>query len=366
MTRSKWRIRVLLLALACGLSSCGLYVPDIKEVWDRDIPGDPSIKKPEQTGTMQIEFEIRRKIYCELRTAVVDVNKIPLTVYNSSNKPVGTRAMIPSDWIAQMSLSLEVDESSALSPGVTFNQVMANAITTFGVGRAATTVTTPQSFNLGFGGTLSSTATRTDKFDPTYSIGWLMQPNTRLDICRPENDIFYAQNIVPAQSSPLILSDLGIKKWLLGAMLTENLLPSHPPIPQPQPPTKQKCCCCKGAMAVRVAALGGDAGGNASGGGGGGGGGSLGPFSVSVEIKFIIISSGNVTPTWKLVNISANTGSTPLFSAGRTRTHDLIITVGPANQQTQNSNLALQIGNSVSNANRAALTVPTPLLAAPF
>jgi hypothetical protein len=251
--------------------------------------------------------------------------------------------MIPSDWIAQLSLSLEVDESSALSPGVTFNQVMANSIKTFGVGN---TVTTPQSFNLGFGATLSSTATRTDKFDPTYSIAWLILPNTQHDICIQKNDIFYATGVVPAQSSPLIVSDLGIEKWLLGAMLTENLLPSQPPI-QPKAAKKKP---------TKVADLSGNTGGSGSSGSGGGGGGSLGPFSVSVEIKFVIVSSGNVTPTWKLVNISANTGSSPLFSAGRTRTHDLIITVGPATQQTQNSNLALQIGNSVSNGNRAALT----------
>jgi hypothetical protein len=53
-------------------------------------------------------------------------------------------------------------------------------------------------------------------------------------------------------------------------------------------------------MAVRVAALGGGGDGGGAGGGGGGGGGSLGPFSVSVEIKFIIVSSANMTPTWKL------------------------------------------------------------------
>jgi len=80
MTRRPWRFRAFfLLEIACSLGGCGLVVPEIKEIWDRDIPGDPSIKKPEFTGTAQIEFEIRRKIFCEIKTAVVDVNKIPLT-----------------------------------------------------------------------------------------------------------------------------------------------------------------------------------------------------------------------------------------------------------------------------------------------
>jgi len=58
-----------------------------------------------------------------------------------------------------------------------------------------------------------------------------------------------------------------------------------------------------------LAAAGGD---NPAGGGGGDktGGGSLGPYSVSTELKFVIVSSGNVTPTWKLLQVSANTSGT--------------------------------------------------------
>ena len=190
------------------MGGCGLVVPDIKEAWDRDIPADPSIGRSAFSGTGQIEFEIRKKVYCELKAAVIDVNEIPAADVDYSGRKLSDETeSFPSDWIAQVSLSLEVDESSALSPGVTFNEVMANAVKTFGVGKTASTVTAAQSFNLGFGGTLSSTATRTDKFDPTYSIAWLMRPYSPQGICSsPENDPFYANNIVPAQSSPLIVS----------------------------------------------------------------------------------------------------------------------------------------------------------------
>ena len=51
---------------------------------------------------------------------------------------------------------------------------------------------------------------------------------------------------------------------------------------------------------------------------------------------------GRVTPTWKLVNVSANTGNVPFSNVGRTRTHDLFITIGPNNQQTINSHVASQ------------------------
>jgi hypothetical protein len=92
--------------------------------------------------------------------------------------------------------------------------------------------------------------------------------------------------------------------------------------------------------------------------GGGNQGGGQKPESISIEIKFVIVTSGNVTPTWKLVNVSANTGSAPFFNIGRTRTHDLIVTIGPNNQQTNNSHLASQIGNAVSSGNRALLASP--------
>jgi hypothetical protein len=84
---------------------------------------------------------------------------------------------------------------------------------------------------------------------------------------------------------------------------------------------------------------------------GGGGGAGAAPDTLSIEIKFIIVTSGNVTPTWKLLRVSANTTGN-LLSLGRTRTHDLIITIGPNNQQTLNTHLASQIGNAVSNGNQ--------------
>jgi hypothetical protein len=47
------------------------------------------------------------------------------------------------------------------------------------------------------------------------------------------------------------------------------------------------------------------------------------------EVKFQIVTSGTLNPSWMLTRLTVNAGST-LFSAGRTRTNDLIITFGPA------------------------------------
>jgi hypothetical protein len=324
-------LRLLIPVILSGLlGGCGLTVPNIAEVWDRDIPESPPPEASHKiSATAQIEFEIVNKIHCDLQKAVHKALQYPVS---AGATPTGkfTRlypGLFPPNWAAQVALSLQVDEASGINPGVALNQVLPNSVHVFGLGTAGT-VTSGQSFSLGFGGTASSTSTRTDKFNPYWSVADLSKPFERFSSCYPENDTFRRLNVTPATSSPIIVSELGIEDWLIGSMFVNDLIPSTP-----QPKTSKTS--------------------------GGGQGGGPKPESISIEIKFIIVTTGNVTPTWKLVNVSANTGNAPFFSAGRTRTHDLIITIGPSNQQTLNNHLASQIGNAVSNSNRA------PLLASP-
>ena len=103
-----------------------------------------------------------------------------------------------------------------------------------------------------------------------------------------------------------------------------------------------------------------------------------GPFKsnvISHEVKFEIISNGDITPSWKLVRISANQGAPFFFGTSRDRTHDLIITFAPnvtsvtsspprrgankakqliaVNQPSQagsNAQLASEIGLAVANS----------------
>jgi hypothetical protein len=339
-------LRVLLfVSISFCFAGCGTTVPDIKEPWDANKPPDEITPKG-MSGTAQIEFEIKKRIYCDLKKAVQAANEIPLRTGSPGKLTVKQQQprIIPASWGAQLTLSLQVDETSGLSPGLALNEVLPNATHVFGSGTTGT-VTTPQSFSLGFGGTLSSTATRIDKFDPYYSVQTLLKEDTPYSICwdgppYTKNDPLWKEGWVPAQSSPFIVeSDLGIKEWLVGAMMVDNAIASDP-VPEQ---------------------LGGTgAGGSKKGAGGSkkGAGGSkyITPAkdTVSLEIKFIIVTSGNVTPTWKLVRISANSGSTPLFNTGRTRTHDLIITIGDPSVISSNTHLASQIGNSVSNGNKAA------------
>ncbi|KJC40134.1 hypothetical protein UB31_27915 [Bradyrhizobium sp. LTSP849] len=335
-------LRILVLAVvSCGVEGCGLAVPDIKEVWDADRPPDPDQKQPKIPGAAQIEWEIKKKVYCELRDAVQAVNDpvngIPVTEQTVAGKVLKKQpGLIPSDWQAQVSLSLQVDEVSSLIPGVTFTQILPNATQVFGAGNS---FTTSQSTSLGLGGTLSSSSTRIDKFDPYYSVASLMDKH-RGSACKDGGDPWDFPDFKPASSSPFILeSDLGIRNWLLGAMMVDNMLPSEGSPPQ------------------------------ALGGGGKDAGAKAVPKSkgekpsanpditidtVTYEIKFIVVTSGSITPTWKLIKFSANTAGA-FLGAGRTRTHDLIITLGPPTGATSQTHFASQVGNAVSNGNRSAV-----------
>ena len=289
--------------LSVTLTGCGIITPDMKEIWDG----------PE--GTMQMEFQIKKQVYCSLREAVQYTNAN--NVFQKEDEATGrkrTVPILPDDWGAQVSLSLQVDESSALTPGANYSKLRPNAITRFGDGSS---LTTGQSFSLGLGATISSAATRIDKFEQFYTIARLMEPARDTSPCDEKNDPFIKNGERPAKSSPLIYSDLKIKEWLDGAMFTNSFLPSDNPGKSP----------------------------------------GKTPDTVTFEAKFVIVTSGNVTPTWRLMPISVNTGPS-LFAAGRTRTHDLIITIGPQKGETSQAHFASQIGLAVSNATMSSLRAP--------
>jgi hypothetical protein len=367
------RSRLLAIVLvSCGLTGCGMVIPELKEPWDHDYPGDETTNPPTPpiSGTAQIEFEIKKQIYCELKRAVKNANHYIVTDTDGKHS-VSKGSLIPSDWGAQISLTLEVDESSSLNPGLTLNTPIHNATTNFvgenlapatAVASAATYpfLSSPQSYAFGLGGNFSSTATRIDKFDPYYSIAYLLKPITSEGVCNtdhPENDPFVHIGVTPAKSSPLIVSDLGLSEWLIGALFTNVAIPSvqqaPPKAPTPASLDAERAKLRKeGYTAAEITQI---LASKASASSGSGGGSTPKPDTLSIEIKFIIVSNGNLTPTWHLVRVSANTAAAPFFGVGRTRNHDLIITIGPPNSATASTHLASQIGNSVSSGNRASV-----------
>lgn len=313
-------LRVFSVAASIALAGCGTTPPSISERTDRDIPPNSKLLPDNNlSASAQIEFEIKKQVFCELRHAVRDAVKV---FYGEGVRArTVNRGFLPSDWGALVSLSLTVDESSSLGPGISFTEVLPNSIRTFYPGN---TVTSPQSFGLSVGGNFSSKATTIHKFDSFYKIGRLSADISERSICRydiPENDPIVSAGYQPATSSPLITSELGIRDWLIGSLFSTRGIPSDS--------IKDSTISSKGQ-----------------------------PDTITLETKFIITTAGYLNPVWRLVPVSGNTNNTSLLSMDRIRTHSLIITIGPPTNETVQVNLVQQNGNAIANASRTAFGIP--------
>lgn len=176
------------------------------------------------------------------------------------------------------------------------------------VNPGATFVGNP-TFSFGVGGTLSSQGTREDKFG-TY---WYLDKLTSFKgtPCK--------EGASEKGSSLLLYADLGIAEWLKNSLTIDYYTPASEVPKETDAAFKQEY--------------------------------------LSYHVKFVVISSGNVNPVWKLARVTTGNGNLPLAGAGRTRTHDLLITFGPAYKAgTPNlpiaSHAAQEFGISTSNGNR--------------
>jgi hypothetical protein len=160
-------------------------------------------------------------------------------------------------------------------------------------------------FTLSGGLNASSDATRIDKLNFYYTVKELSHEGT----CAPDPD--------PPLGSLLIQSDLKLREWLLSQTMGFGTGEVNYPI-------------------------------NVN-----------GPFKQNVlshEVKFEVISGGNINPAWKLVESTVGQSGT-LLTASRDRTHDFLITFGPIDPSQKgtlisaaaNAHLASQIGLAVSN-----------------
>lgn len=69
------------------------------------------------------------------------------------------------------------------------------------------------------------------------------------------------------------------------------------------------------------------------------------------DINFVATYSGNATPSWKLVHLSANATSN-LVSAQRSYTNELIITLGPISKYPSKTEAA-QLGAAAASQHNA-------------
>lgn len=246
----------LVSLVAVVLTGCGTVVPDIQEFWG--TREDAAKKVTAISG--QVVCELRRAV----QTVLAEDRERPVIIQpDPSAPPIQIQHLdwFEQGWGVQVTLNLNIVESSGVAPGVSF-------IRNWG----------SQSFTAGLGGSLNSTATRTDKLNMFFTVAELAQgyPSRNLSCIDKQ----------PAPASLFIESDLKLYDWLHAALLPNlsNLIPYQ-----------------NSKAATNV---------------------------IQHEVKFEIVSNGSATPAWKLVEFTANTAGT-FLSAGRDRTQDLTITFGP-------------------------------------
>jgi hypothetical protein len=244
---------------------------------------------------------IVESINCEIRQAVIYVISKD-SPHPEIPDPGPHTAWLYNDWGAQIQITLTTDEQSALSPSGSYS---------------------PNIFTLIGGANVSSDATRTDTLNYYYTVKDLYGTGKNKGKRCTQN---YLDNIeIHPVGSLLIQSDLKLRDWLLAVVLGKGT----DQIPVNMPKTANNATNTNAKNAI------------------------------SHEVKFQVVTGGNITPMWKLAEATINP-TAPLASASRTRTHDLLITFGP-NDPATNSNLepnspaagtflAQQIGSAISNA----------------
>jgi hypothetical protein len=232
-------LRAAFVSTSFFLGGCGLYTPALQDFGD-------------ETKGQQLIQSVIYNVTCEVRDAIDDI-------YNNPNH--ARKSTFLDTWGVQIALSMQVEEKSSVNP-------VANWLPP----SPASAV-----FNLGFGGTLSSDATRQDKTNSYFTVKQLL----KLHRCDPKT-----------RPGGLLLMqrDLGLFDWLNAQVIAADT----------------------GKITYSLDY-------------------SDGPFKTNVlshEIKFDLQNTGNLTPGWKLTTITVNQSGN-LFSATRDRVNDLTITLGP-------------------------------------
>jgi hypothetical protein len=176
----------LVISIALTLGGCGTYVPEIQEnPWSHDVAA--------------LVQAIAYSIHCELRNSVVDVK-----YEDQQFKPKNGRLIASwlDSWGAQVTLTLTIDEATAISPSGLYSPM--------------------KIFSLLLGANASSEATRVDILSYYYTVQELQAQGP----CKPEAMINNATADHPI-GSLLIYSDLKLDEWLSSAVFT-NLTGDFP------------------------------------------------------------------------------------------------------------------------------------------
>ncbi|WP_155912051.1 hypothetical protein [Methylobacterium sp. 77] len=228
-----------------------------------------------------LAYRIKKSIYCELIQAT--------RVFNSQERELFGKKLsrLPKDWGAQMTLTLTVDETSSINPSGSYNRNISSAFDPLAPNKSVT-----QSLVLPFTTQASTQAVRTDSFYSFYTIQELVRNRYIDTTCGEYDQKTNTLNPLDRSGSSYLLSgNLGIYAWMKGALLANNTIPTS------KLPSSAK------------------------------------PLDVlQYTIKFVVVTSAGFNPMWKLAPVSTGIGGSPLVSGNRTRSHQLLLTLGPTSE----------------------------------
>jgi hypothetical protein len=283
------------LMLSAAVGGCGLFVPE-KNAFSPDTIDNNGIS----TGG-KYEDVIVQHIFCEVAHGVaLAYNNLYVVDKGQKKKLEWLKA-----WGTAVTLTLTVQDSDGLNPGVAVSAPFKNVVKTFAPGNA---VTLGQSTSVGFGATGSASASRTETIQFTYLNSDLVDH---------------------ARKFPLVQSGEGCRQFQDGAMIESNL-------------KIWQFIYDKAVVAAN---------GNASA--------SSNPSwwpiynTFTEDITFTSSLGGSVTPTWKFARISADTSGTTL-SATRSNTNEVIITLGPVQTKPSDTSPAQLNGGAQAQHNTRA------------
>jgi hypothetical protein len=257
-------------AATLALSGCGVVSPKVEEFWGT----------PQDAGLIQQRLVGR--ISCEVRQAVHKLYWDDQAAVERGEHP--PRYAFLKTWLAQIELLLTIEEKSSVNPQISLIDPMPNATTFFSGGRS---IESPRSFTLGLGGSVANTATRIDKLYLKYKVSEFIAIRRNNRTCDPPQ----------TNGSLFITSELGIYDWLKGAV---SVAVAEGPESEVE---------AQARFPATAEAL-------------------------SHDIKFQIVTSGNVNPTWKLVRFG--TDSAALVNASRDRAQQLILILAPPDKANPN------------------------------
>ena len=294
---------VLLGAFALG--GCGLAVPEMNVLSPDRVAPDRKPTDPYYSTNGGFQTVLVDHIRCSIGKGLARVRDAGISDASwlwSSGK---------NGWGTTVSLTLQVEELSGLNPSVSGSEQWGIFHGKF--------VTYPETSFLGLGGNLAAHSTRAENITFTYANAFLLDNEYSARNPGNPNGLDCSKRMNGIQ----IESDLKLDQfiWDKATVAVSEAATS----------------------AVQVGGL------------------KQNPFGVfQNQLTFVASFGGNATPTWHIEQVILNPSS-PFFSAMRTKTDTLIITLGPLKSAkppaladaAQQQHLAAAIGAATAGANKA-------------